>query len=114
MRSFVCWCCLLVLAPEVLTAAAQDTVVRSDQEILVELQQRWNEAFYRKDVDFIESILADAYRATYDDGKKRDKANELALVKEFSQHACRPFRTSSAFACTETRPSSENWDEVAG
>ena len=85
MRSLVYWCCLLVLAPEVLTAAAQDTTVRSDQEILVELEQKWNEAFYRKDVAFIESVLADEFRATYDDGKQGDKARELALVEEFNQ-----------------------------
>src|SRR6185295_2923361 len=43
------------------------------------------EAFYSKDIAFIESILADEFIATYDDGSQGDKAKELALAAEFNQ-----------------------------
>jgi ketosteroid isomerase-like protein len=64
----------------------QRSAAKSDQETLIELEQRWNDAFYQKDVRFIESILADEFIATYDDGTRGDKAMELALAKEFNQH----------------------------
>ena len=47
-------CCVL-MAGAVPASASQDPPVRSDQEILVELERAWNEAFYRKDVAFIEN-----------------------------------------------------------
>jgi ketosteroid isomerase-like protein len=59
--------------------------VKSDQQFLVELERGWNAAFYRKDVAFIEHILADEFIATYDDGSRGDKARELALAAEFNQ-----------------------------
>jgi ketosteroid isomerase-like protein len=59
--------------------------VKSDQQILVELERGWNAAFYRKDVAFIEHILADEFIATYDDGSRGDKTRELALAAEFNQ-----------------------------
>ena len=65
--------------------ASASQPVRSDQEILIELEQGWNDAFYRKDVDFIEGLLADEFTATYDDGSRGDKARELALTAEFDQ-----------------------------
>jgi ketosteroid isomerase-like protein len=65
--------------------ASQEAPVKSDQQILVELEQGWNEAFYRKDVAFIEELLADEFIATYDDGSRGDKARELELVTEFNQ-----------------------------
>ena len=49
------------------------------------LERRWNDAFYSKDVAFIETILADEFTATYDDGSRGDKAKELALATEFNQ-----------------------------
>lgn len=66
--------------------AAQPPAVKSDQQTLIELEQRWNDAFYRKDVRFIERVLADEFIATYDDGSRGDKTKELALAAEFSQH----------------------------
>lgn len=59
--------------------------VPSDQEVLIGLEKRWNEAFYRKDMDFIASVLADEFIATYDDGSRGDKAKELALAAAFDQ-----------------------------
>jgi molybdate transport system substrate-binding protein len=59
---------------------------RSDQEVLIDLEQRWNQAFYRKDVAFIETILADEFVATYDDGSRGDRRKELTLAAEFNQN----------------------------
>jgi ketosteroid isomerase-like protein len=60
--------------------------VQSDQDVLISLERGWNEAFYRKDVAFIEKLLADEFVATYDDGRLGDKATELALVAAFDQN----------------------------
>ena len=76
---------VLVAAWAVTASASQDRPVRSDQQILIELEQGWNAAFYRKDVRFIENILADEFIATYDDGSRGDKAKELALAADFNQ-----------------------------
>ena len=65
------------------TAAVQP--VKSVQEIIVELERGWNEAFYRKDVKFIERLLADEFVATYEDGSRADKKKELALTEAFDQ-----------------------------
>jgi len=77
--------CVLAAAWAVTASASQDRPVRSDQQILIELEQGWNAAFYSKDVRFIENILADEFIATYDDGSRGDKAKELALAAEFNQ-----------------------------
>ena len=45
----------------------------------------WNEAFYARDVEFLESILADDFIVTYDDGARGDKARELELSASFNQ-----------------------------
>ena len=68
-----------------MTASSQTLPVRSDQQVLIELERGWNEAFYRKDIAFIENILADEFVATYEDGSRGDKAHELALIAEFDQ-----------------------------
>ena len=78
-------CCVLALAWAVTTFAAQEPPVKSDQQVLIELEQRWNEAFYRKDVASIKDLLADEFIATYDDGARGDKAKELALAADFNQ-----------------------------
>lgn len=75
---------LLVCATGVrpLMAAQQ---VPSDQAILESLERGWNDAFYRKDVAFIERLMAEEFTATYDDGSRGDKAKELAQVEAFDQ-----------------------------
>ena len=78
-------CCVLAVACGVIVSAAQRSSVKSDQQILIELEQGWNEAFYRKDVAFISDILAEEFMATYDNGSRGDKARELALTAEFNQ-----------------------------
>lgn len=82
-RQYVCG--LLVAACAAHASASQRTPVKSDQQILVELEKAWNEAFYRKDLAVLENILADELIATYDDGSRGDKARELALAAEFNQ-----------------------------
>jgi ketosteroid isomerase-like protein len=78
-------CCLLVALWAVPAFGAQDQPVRSDQEILAQLELDWDAAFHRKDVNFIERILADEFVVTYDDGTRGDKARELALAAGFNQ-----------------------------
>jgi ketosteroid isomerase-like protein len=63
----------------------QSRPVLSDQQILVQLERDWDAAFLRKDVKFIETILADEFLATYPDGTRGDRAKELALAAEFNQ-----------------------------
>jgi hypothetical protein len=85
MRLHHLLCCVLAAAGAVTASASQRLDVKSDQQVLIELERGWNEAFYRKDVAFIEKILADEFMATYEDGSRGDKAKELALVAEFNQ-----------------------------
>jgi ketosteroid isomerase-like protein len=77
--------CVLAVAWTAGASGSQDRSVRSDQQNLVQLERDWNTAFYRKDVSFIESVLADEFVATYDDGSRGDKAKELALAAAFDQ-----------------------------
>ena len=77
--------CVLVGALSVSLSASQRMSVPSDQEILTKLEKDWNAALYRKDLTFIESILAPEYVATYEDGSRGDRAKELAFVKDFNQ-----------------------------
>jgi len=77
--------CVLVAAWATAGSASQRPPVQSDQEVLIELERAWNEAFYRKDIAFIEGILAEEFVATYDDGSRGDKARELELATEFDQ-----------------------------
>jgi ketosteroid isomerase-like protein len=77
-----------VLAPALaLTtpAAAQNRPVRSDQQVLIQLEKDWDAAFRAKDLPFLESILADEFVATYGDGSLGNKAKELELAKEFNK-----------------------------
>ena len=85
MRRLCLFQCFVLGAALGVTASSQTLPVRSTQQVLIELEQGWNEAFYRKDVAFIDNILADEFVATYDDGSRGDKAHELALIEEFDQ-----------------------------
>ena len=76
--------CVLVASPPAFASAVQR--VESDQDVLIKLERGWNEAFYRKDVAFIEKLLAEEFTATYDDGRIGDKATELGLVAAFDQN----------------------------
>lgn len=81
LLSVIVWAALVASPAQV--ADAQP--VKSDQEVIIELEKSWNEAFYKKDVKFIASILADEYIATFEDGSRADKAKELALTASFDQ-----------------------------
>jgi hypothetical protein len=76
----------LVLASAAATAGAQDRPVRSDQEILMQLERDWDAAFLTRDVRVIDNILAEEFIATYDDGSRGDRARELSLAAEFNQN----------------------------
>jgi ketosteroid isomerase-like protein len=75
---------LAVLIPAV-TASGQSGPVRSDQQILIKLERDWDAAFHRKDVAFIDSVLAEEFVSTYGDGTRGDRAKELKLAAEFNQ-----------------------------
>jgi ketosteroid isomerase-like protein len=75
--------CLLMLGLALADAGAASQRVRSEQEILIELEHDWDEAFHRHDVRFIEPILADEFIVTYGDGSRGDKAKELELATVF-------------------------------
>ena len=66
-------------------ASAQTPADKSDPQALIRLEQSWNEAFYRKDVSFLERVLADEFVATYEDGSQGDKAKEISLTRDFNQ-----------------------------
>jgi len=74
--------CLVMATLPAITAAQ---AVKSDQQTLMELEHKWNAAFHQGDVTFIDSILADEFVATYDNGTQADKKKELALAGSFNQ-----------------------------
>ena len=76
--------CALAAVPAASVSASQVPEV-SVEEALIALERGWNEAFYARDVEFLESILADDFIVTYDDGARGDKARELELSASFNQ-----------------------------
>ena len=81
-RTFLC--CVLASVWAAAAFASQPPAVSVEEE-LIALERGWNEAFYARDVEFLESILADDFIVTYDDGARGDKARELALAESFNQ-----------------------------
>ena len=77
--------CLLAFISAATPSGARSQRPRSDQEVLIRLERDGDEAFHRKDVAFIENVLADEFVATYDDGSRGDRARELSLVAAFDQ-----------------------------
>jgi ketosteroid isomerase-like protein len=75
---------LLAVLSAVTPTGAQTGTVRSDQQILVQLERDWDAAFRRRDVPFIETVLADEFVATYSNGSRGDRAKELELASEFN------------------------------
>ena len=78
---------LLVMAATVgaSSPSPQTSGVQSDQEVLIGLERRWNDAVYSKDIAFIDSILADDFTGTDENGDTGDRAKELQLVADFNQ-----------------------------
>ena len=82
------WIRVLVLVACGSIVAVQPTWaqnVKSDQDVLIDLERQWDAAFHRQDAAFIERVLAEEFVATYGDGTRGDKAKELALAREFNQ-----------------------------
>jgi ketosteroid isomerase-like protein len=77
--------CLCVTASALDASVAESQRVRSDQDILMQIERDWDAAFHRHDAAFIESLLADEFIATYDNGTRADKALELALAVDPNQ-----------------------------
>jgi ketosteroid isomerase-like protein len=65
-------------------AISAQMTVKSDQQILIELEQRWVEALQNNDVKFVDSVLAEEFIATYGDGTRGDRKHELQLVADFN------------------------------
>ena len=84
IRSFVALIAVLLLAAPV--GAQQRAPVRSDQDILIQLEHDWDAAFHRHDAAFIERILADEFIVTYDNGMRGDRALELELAKSLNEN----------------------------
>ena len=80
-RTLVCFILGSVVAAQ--PARAQD--VKSAQEVLIDLERKWDAAFHSQDAAFIETVLADEFIATYGDGSRGNKAKELALARSFDQ-----------------------------
>ena len=81
-RAFVV--CIMALLATPSFAVAQMSV-KSDQEVLIELERNWVAALQRNDVKFVASVLAEEFVATYGDGTRGDRAKELQLVADFNQ-----------------------------
>ena len=77
--------CVLAIVMAVATAVSAQRRVKSDQETLVELEERWDAAFHNHDQKFIDTLLADEFVVTYGDGSRGDRAKELSLALDFSQ-----------------------------
>jgi Domain of unknown function (DUF4440) len=80
-RTLVCFILGSMIAAH--PARAQD--VKSDQDVLIDLERKWDAAFHSQDAAFIETVLADEFIATYGDGSRGNKAKELALARSFDQ-----------------------------
>ena len=92
-----------VLVASAVTRASALQRVESDQDVLIKLERGWNEAFYRKDVAFIERLLAEEFTATYDDGRIGD----IALpARRVARHRAAVERVKPGFVVTgfHTRP----------
>jgi ketosteroid isomerase-like protein len=76
---------LTSLVPAISASGAQSKPALSDQQVLIKLERDWDAAFHRKDVAFIESVLAEEFVSTYGDGTRGDRAKELKLAAEFNQ-----------------------------
>ena len=77
--------CAAALVAAVSVSDAETQRVQSDQEILTQLERDWDDAFHRRDVAFIENVLADEFMATYADGTRVNRAEELALIAKSNQ-----------------------------
>jgi hypothetical protein len=71
---------IVLLSCASVAAAQSSAPVKSDQDILIELEHNWDAAFHRHDQAFIDRILAEEFVATYDNGVRGDRDLELKLA----------------------------------
>ena len=76
---------LLALSLAAPAAAQSSRRAQSDQDILMQLERDWDAAFHRKDVAFIDNVLAKEFIATYAEGQRADRDKELQNAREFNQ-----------------------------
>jgi ketosteroid isomerase-like protein len=76
---------LVIAAVLAVASQAGAQRVKSDQDALIEIEQKWDAAFRNRDTGFIETLLADDFVVTYDDGTRGDRAKELSLAASFNQ-----------------------------
>jgi ketosteroid isomerase-like protein len=84
MRSVVVAALFALCCPGVVRA--QSAPVRSDQDILIQLEHDWDAAFHRHDAAFIDRILAEEFIVTYDNGVRADRTVELELAKSLNEN----------------------------
>jgi len=72
--------CVLIGCCSISARAQSSPPVRSDQDILIQLEHDWDAAFHRHDQAFIDRILADEFIVTYDNGVRGDRDLELKLA----------------------------------
>src|SRR6266705_5139874 len=78
--------CLFLVLCGIRGAAAHSAPVKSDQDILIELEHNWDAAFHRHDAAFIDRVLADEFIVTYDNGVRADRTIELDLAKTANEN----------------------------
>jgi ketosteroid isomerase-like protein len=78
--------CALLVCGIITAAAAQSAPVRSDQDILIQLERDWDAAFHRHDAAFIDRILAEEFIVTYDNGVRADRTIELQLATSLNEN----------------------------
>ena len=78
--------CVCLVLGGAAAGAAQSAPVKSDQDILIELEHNWDAAFHRHDAAFIDRILADEFIVTYDNGARADRTIELELAKTLNEN----------------------------
>ena len=71
---------VVLLGCSTVAGAQSSPPVKSDQDILIELEHNWDAAFHRHDQAFIDRILAEEFVATYDNGVRGDRNLELKLA----------------------------------
>jgi ketosteroid isomerase-like protein len=77
--------CIIALSNAAI-GRAQSGPVKSDQEILIQLEHDWDAAFHRHDAAFIDRILAEEFIVTYDNGARADRNVELQLAKSLNEN----------------------------
>src|SRR5262245_31723162 len=78
--------CILLVLTSTVVATAQSAPVRSDQDILIQLERDWDAAFHRHDAAFIDRILADEFLITYENGARADRKVELQLAASLNEN----------------------------